>query len=180
MRVLLIDNHDSFTRNLEHLLATTLGLPPEIVTWGKVDMAALKDYDLVCISPGPGHPDDYPGYGEVFESGRPVLGICLGMQLLGRHFGGKVERLEGCVHGVRDRIEFDGKSFEVARYHSLHLTDVPDCFQVLSRNRQGVAMAVRHRSRKLLGFQFHPESFMSGEGSYFIDYTRRVFHLDRS
>jgi len=178
VRVLLIDNHDSFTRNLEHLLATTLGSPPVLLTHGPFDPAALRGFDLICISPGPGHPDDYPGYGAVFDTGCPVLGICLGMQLLGRHFGGRVERLPDCVHGRRDRIEFNGRRLEVARYHSLHLTAIPDCFVIPARNDRGIAMAILHKHRPLLGFQFHPESFLTDQGSYFIEYACHALHID--
>ena len=178
MHVAIIDNSDSFTRNLEHLLAVTLSIVPEVYPYSGLERLAPEGFDLICVSPGPGKPEEYPGYGRVFDAGVPVLGICLGMQLMNVYFGGQVGRLHDCVHGLTERICFDGREFEVARYHSLYLERVADDLEVLATNSQGVAMAVRHRRLPLVGFQFHPESFLTTDGAYFIEYALEIFAAD--
>jgi para-aminobenzoate synthetase component 2 len=111
----------------------------------------------------------------LLESGRPVLGICLGMQIMNNHFGGETRELAGCVHGKTDRILFDEKAFTVARYHSLYLHAVSPEFEVIARNGAGIPMAMRHRSRPLIGYQFHPESFLTEKPQEFIAYATRIF-----
>ncbi|QGY39482.1 aminodeoxychorismate/anthranilate synthase component II [Pseudodesulfovibrio cashew] len=169
MHVLLIDNNDSFTRNLEHLLATSItGAVISVEPYARLAELDLSTADLIVISPGPGAPEEYPGYGRVFESGVPVLGVCLGMQILNEHFGGETGRLPGCVHGQTDTIVWQGREACVARYHSLCATRVGDDLDVLARNVAGVVMALGSQQRRVLGFQFHPESFLTDDGGAFL------------
>ncbi len=169
MRILLIDNNDSFTRNLEHLLAAAIkDARIVVVSYDKFNLPEPNHYDLVVISPGPGTPADYPGYEHIIDSGQPVLGICLGMQLLNEHFGGETARLEGCVHGKTDSILWNGRQETVARYHSLHVSRVGDGLEVLSQNEAGVPMALGNKAKRVMGYQFHPESFMTENGGTFI------------
>jgi len=167
MRLLLVDNDDSFTRNLEHLLACVTGTAPEIVSYARFRPERAAGVDCVVVSPGPGHPKEYPAYGPLLESGMPVLGVCLGMQVMHQHFGGQVSRLPGCVHGAASRIELWGRSVLVARYHSLYVSHVADGFDVLA-SCGGVPMACAHRRLPLLGLQFHPESFLTQCGAEFL------------
>lgn len=173
MRILLVDNADSFTRNLEHLLLTAVpgaavGVQPYAgLAAGAVDISA-GDADLVVISPGPGRPEEYSAYGGVLAAGVPVLGVCLGMQIINQCLGGRTGQLPGCVHGRAEVIDWAGERRPVARYHSLHVTCVGRGLDVLARNDAGVIMALGSRSRRLLGYQFHPESFMTPDGGAFI------------
>ena len=167
MRLLLVDNDDSFTRNLEHLLVRVTGAAPDVLRYGRFRPEAAKGYDCVVISPGPGHPLEYPAYGPLLESGRPVLGVCLGMQVMHQHFGGEVTRLPGCVHGAVSLMELWGRRALAARYHSLYVSRMARGFEELARCGD-VPMACVHRTLPLLGFQFHPESFLTEYGPEFV------------
>jgi para-aminobenzoate synthetase component 2 len=169
MRILLIDNADSFTRNLEHLLTVSVaGAEVGVAPYAGLAGLDLGRADLVVISPGPGRPGEYPGYDRVFRAGGPVLGICLGMQIINLWRGGRTEPLPGCVHGRAEAIDWADGRRRVARYHSLHVTRVGRGLDVLARNDAGVIMALGSRTDRLLGYQFHPESFMTPDGGAFI------------
>lgn len=172
MRILLADNQDSFTCNLEHLLARVAS-PPVIVPYPDFHEEMSRDFDLTVISPGPGHPREYPAYGPLLDSGRPVLGVCLGLQIANLHFGGSVERLPGCVHGRASRFTLFGREVLAARYHSLHLSRVAPELMVLAESN-GIVMAARHRKLPVLGLQFHPESFLTPDGP---EIMRDALHL---
>lgn len=177
MKTILIDNRDSFTRNLEHLLAAHLPQPPQVAEYDALSGLQPHDWDLVVISPGPGHPEDYPGYGPWIESGVPVLGICLGLQIINIHFGGQVDRLPGCVHGKTEDIDILGERRTVARYHSLHCSRLGQGLSAFAANAEGVPMAVRHETLPVMGYQFHPESFLTPDGGIFIDHVRKSFSI---
>lgn len=179
MDILLIDNRDSFTRNLEHFLAVETGGHVEVVPYMELARVDHGSWDMAVISPGPGHPAEYGGYGPLLEFGLPVLGVCLGMQIINLHFGGSVGRLEDCVHGRLEEILFQGNMVNVARYHSLCVTKVAGELDVLAQNTAGTVMAVSHAKRKILGYQFHPESFLTTKGGQFIDYALRFFEMGR-
>ncbi|WP_457571727.1 anthranilate synthase component II [Desulfovulcanus sp.] len=177
MNILLIDNNDSFTCNLEHLLATTTKGKVKVIPYNELTLEELKGYAFTVISPGPGKPSEYPEYSYLFAQNLPVLGICLGMQIINEFFGGKTAPLPGCVHGKTDIIKFMDRSCRVARYHSLYLSRVADCLEVIATNMNGLPMAIRHKSRKILGYQFHPESFLTQDGEGFINYALKFFDL---
>jgi anthranilate synthase/aminodeoxychorismate synthase-like glutamine amidotransferase len=162
MNTLLIDNNDSFTWNLEHLLVGA-GATVEVLRYGAAAFDALAGRDLVVVSPGPGQPADYPGYEALVGWGGPVLGVCLGMQILNALEGGATGRLEGCVHGKADTTRLWGRDWTVGRYHSLWCTTVSEAFEVVGWTRD-LPMAIRHRRRPWLGLQFHPESFLTRHG----------------
>ncbi|MBI4804962.1 MAG: aminodeoxychorismate/anthranilate synthase component II [Desulfovibrio sp.] len=167
MRILMVDNKDSFTRNLEHLIVAASGSVPVIVPYATFFPEMVHGYDVTVLSPGPGHPDDYPGYKGLFGPGRPVLGICLGLQIINVHFGGAVDRLQGCIHGRISRFTLFGKEIEAARYHSLYLSQVAADLDVLAEF-QGIPMAAKHKRLPVLGLQFHPESFLTPQGEGII------------
>jgi para-aminobenzoate synthetase component 2 len=183
VHIVLIDNNDSFTRNLEHLLVAATSSKPDIISYGE-DGAALQgypfaNYDLIVISPGPGHPDEYSAYDYVFKSGKPVLGICMGMQIINRFFGGTTDRLPNCVHGKTDSLELDdGTLRTVARYHSLYLSSIGDGLQVTATLAgSDIPMIIEHKTRPIMGLQFHPESFLTDQGEWYIHHAMRFFGL---
>lgn len=180
MRLLVVDNYDSFTFNLVALAVRVTGEMPKVVRndalrW--IDVLAL-DPDAIVLSPGPGHPERGRDVGVCLDIVRyatvPVLGICLGHQALAHAFGGAVIRLPEPFHGRTSRIVlepdaplFEGipSGFEAVRYHSLQVADPsPSCLRVTARSDDGVVMALAHRERALFGVQFHPESIASQHG----------------
>jgi anthranilate synthase/aminodeoxychorismate synthase-like glutamine amidotransferase len=176
MRVLVIDNYDSFTYNLVQYLGE-LGAELQVVRNDRAstDELLASAPDRVVVSPGPCTPDEAGISLEVVrrfpEAGIPVLGVCLGHQSLAQAFGGKVIRHEP-VHGKTTTIEHDGHTiFEgiespltVGRYHSLVVDpELPDCLQ-RSAYGGGVVMALRHRELPAEGVQFHPESVLTESG----------------
>ena len=178
LRLLVVDNFDSFVYNLAQAFGA-LGAEP-IVIRNDVTLDALvaTEPDALLISPGPGSPSDAGVSMAAIEhfSGRvPVLGVCLGHQCIGEAFGGRVARASvGPVHGKTSSIEHDGRGvFEgigspmvATRYHSLAIEPAtfPDDLEVTARSEDGVVMGVRHKGMAVEGVQFHPESVLTSEG----------------
>ncbi len=173
-RVLLIDNDDSYTYNLFHLIGALTGRPPQVV--GHDDPVDPRRYSHLVISPGPGHPADRRRVGRLAElimtTDRPVLGVCLGHQLLGLVFGGSVVPVLP-HHGLISAVRHDGRGvfaglpqdFRAVRYHSLAVVDPPPDLEVTATAADdGVIMGLRHRTRDLHGVQFHPESIAAESG----------------
>ena len=176
MRVLVIDNYDSFTYNLVQYLGE-LGAQLEVVRndHASVDELLERAPDRVVVSPGPCTPDKAGITLEAVRrfpaAGIPTLGVCLGHQALAQAFGGSVIRHQP-VHGKTGVIEHDGRTvyrglsspLTVGRYHSLIVADeLPDCLQVSARG-EGVVMGIRHRELPAEGVQFHPESVLTDQG----------------
>jgi anthranilate synthase/aminodeoxychorismate synthase-like glutamine amidotransferase len=177
MRVLVVDNYDSFTYNLVQYLGE-LGAELEVVRndQATVDELLAREVDRVVVSPGPCTPDEagvsLDAVRRFPQAGVPTLGVCLGHQALAQAFGGRVVRHEP-VHGKTGVIEHDGRSvyrglptpLVVGRYHSLIVAeDVPECLEVSARGDDGVVMGIRHRELPAEGVQFHPESILTEEG----------------
>jgi para-aminobenzoate synthetase len=183
MRTLLVDNHDSYTYNVFHLLAGVCGEEPIVVDNDAVSWRALSrwDFDAIVLSPGPGTPgrwhdfcvcDDILRYSEI-----PVLGICLGHQGLGKMLDGDVRSAPEAMHGRLSRIFhegdglFDGipQGFPVVRYHSLAITGMGPEGNVCAWADDGVVMGIEHRRRPLWGVQFHPESIATEHGAKLVE-----------
>jgi len=176
MKLLLIDNFDSFVYNLAQAFGA-LGAEPVVVRSDASldDLIALGPEALV-VSPGPGTPDDAGVSVEAirhFSGSIPVLGVCLGHQCIGAAFGGRIDRAGvGPVHGKTSEISHDGKGvfsglvspLVATRYHSLEVSSLPDDLEVTAHSDDGVVMGIRHRSLAVEGVQFHPESVMTPEG----------------
>jgi anthranilate synthase component II len=177
-RVLVVDHHDSYTWNVVHLIAGVTGELPDVVEHdqpGVLDLA--EQYTHLVLSPGPGHPEDPADFAlgrDVFGLGKPVLGVCLGMQALVTAYGGTVGRVDP-AHGEVATVNHDGSGvfrdlptpLSMVRYHSLAALDVPDELQV-NATAAGVVMGVAHRALPLHGVQFHPESILSEHGARLV------------
>lgn len=182
LRILLIDNYDSFTYNLVHQIAATAGRAPDVVhnDWPEWDPSVLDRYDAVVLSPGPGDPRVPGDFGicadairSAAERRMPLLGVCLGHQGIGHAFGAAVRRAPEPRHGRPSPVVHDGTGpfaglaspVEVVRYHSLMIEDLPDELVVTARADDGVIMGIRHRELPLWGVQFHPESIGTLDGT---------------
>lgn len=178
MRTLIIDNYDSFTYNLVHYLAAVNGREPVVVrnddpAWR---MGRLAEFDNVVLSPGPGNPGLAADFGICRElvdrCELPLLGVCLGHQGIALQHGATVGRAPEPRHGRTSPVLHDGRGlfaglptpFEVVRYHSLAVTDLPDELEATAWTPDGVLMGLRHRRRPMWGVQFHPESIRTEYG----------------
>ncbi len=179
MTTLLVDNYDSYTYNVFHLLAGVRGEEPIVVHNDMVTWRALSrwDFDAIVLSPGPGHPRRWHDFGVCADILRfsqvPVLGVCLGHQGLGQVLDGLVETAPVAMHGRLSRVKHVGEGlfaqipqdFSVVRYHSLAVSGAlgPDG-RVTAWTEDGVVMGIEHRTRPLWGVQFHPESIATEHG----------------
>ena len=184
MRIVLVDNYDSFTWNVADRLAT-LGARVDVLRNDAVtaDELLAQGHDGIVLSPGPGGPDGAGVSLELVHEAEardiPLLGICLGMQCIGQAFGGRVVRLGGVVHGAASPVEHDGaglyagleQGFEAGRYHSLVVeeTTLPEVLVATAHTADGILMGIRHRSAPMAGVQFHPESILTPRGDRILD-----------
>jgi anthranilate synthase/aminodeoxychorismate synthase-like glutamine amidotransferase len=177
--LLVIDNYDSFTYNLVQFLGE-LGAEMRVFRNDEITLDDIEN-DLrpekIVISPGPGTPDDAGVSLNVLRAlgeRTPILGVCLGHQAIGQVFGGRVIRAPEPVHGKPIEIEHDGRTifaglsdnFKAARYHSLVVEreSLPDCLEISAASPDGLIMGLRHKTYKIEGVQFHPESILTPEG----------------
>jgi anthranilate synthase/aminodeoxychorismate synthase-like glutamine amidotransferase len=189
MRLLIIDNYDSFTYNLVQYLGE-LGATVDVFrndALGPDEMVARAP-DGVVISPGPGEPSaagiSIDAVHACAEHGIPLLGVCLGHQSIGVAFGGQIVRARTIMHGKLSPVDHDGRGifegidspFEATRYHSLVIApdSCPEVLEVSARTSDGEIMGVRHREHAIEGVQFHPESIMTGAGKALLsNFMRR-------
>ena len=175
--ILLVDNYDSFTYNLAHLFGE---LGAEVLVRRNdaidADEAERLAPSYLVVSPGPGRPRDAGTTVEIvlrLAPSTPTLGVCLGHQAIVEAFGGEVGQARRLVHGKASAVSHDGRGifaglppdFLAGRYHSLAATTVPDELEVSARTDDGEVMAVRHRTLRVDGVQFHPESVLTPDGS---------------
>ena len=178
MRLLLLDNYDSFTWNLAHYLEE-LGAGVDVVLNDRASVEELAErrYDAWVISPGPGRPEQSGISLDLVRAAGdavPLLGVCLGHQALAQAYGARIVHAPTLMHGKTSPIEHDGRdlfrelprAFAATRYHSLVVDPaaLPSCFEVSAHTADDVVMAIRHRSRPQYGIQFHPESIMTNAG----------------
>jgi len=186
--ILVIDNYDSFTYNLVQYLGE-LGAHLVVYRNDKITAQEIKALvpQKIIISPGPGGPKDAGVSIEVikkFAESTPILGVCLGHQVIGYAFGAEIVRASRIMHGKTSEIRHDGKTifsgiknpFTATRYHSLLVKKdtLPDCFEVSAWTSEGEIMGLRHKQYQVEGVQFHPESILTGEGKKLLSNFLRI------
>ncbi len=180
MKILLLDNYDSFTFNLAHLVREVSGCAPDVRRNDKIAFEEVESYDKILLSPGPGVPSEaglMPQMIRHFAPRKSILGVCLGHQAIGESFGARLENMAQVSHGQEletflttpDEPLFNGlpPSFASGRYHSWLVSEnaFPACLAITARDAEGRVMALRHREFDVRGLQFHPESVLTPHGA---------------
>lgn len=182
MKIVIIDNYDSFTFNLSHLVRQA-GAEVNVVRNDRFRIEELEPFDKIILSPGPGIPSEAGLLMEVirrYAGRKPILGVCLGHQAIGEVFGARLTNLAEVFHGVQTPCRltaadylFDGlpEEFSVGRYHSwvVDAGSLPACLEVTAVSPEGQIMALRHREHDVHGIQFHPESVLTPEGKTIME-----------
>ena len=182
MRILLIDNYDSFTFNLVHYFE---GFDCEVDVFrnDQIKFDDIDGYDKIVLSPGPGLPNESLGMNEVIQNyfdKKPMLGVCLGFQALIEFFGGEIYNQQEVKHGVAEGCEFESSSklfenlpatFDVGLYHSWAAKENkwPKVLNITARSKEGVIMAFEHKKLPIAGVQFHPESILTENGKGIVE-----------
>ncbi len=183
-RILVLDNYDSFTYNLVHIIRQ-LGYASQMDIFrnDKIDLAAVAAYDKILLSPGPGIPSEagiMPQLIKQYASSKSILGVCLGHQAIAEAFGGRIFNMPVVLHGVEDDVQlsdtkdaiFEGlpATFRACRYHSWSVeVDKPgEGIAITAMDNEGRVMALRHKAYDVRGVQFHPESILTKEGTTII------------
>lgn len=182
MKILVIDNYDSFVYNLVHYLEA-LDCTVHVVRNDQFDLELPSNYDKVLLSPGPGIPNEAGLLKDLIKKYAgtiPILGICLGQQAIGEVFGGELENLSEVYHGVttpasilvEDETIYKGivSPFEIGRYHSWVLSkeNFPEVLEITAVDENNQIMSIRHRYFDVKGVQFHPESVLTPEGMHIM------------
>lgn len=181
MKIVIIDNYDSFTYNLSHLIKE-IGADVTVIRNDQFTLNQLMPFDKIVLSPGPGIPSEAGLLLDVIKTyagKKPILGVCLGHQAIGEVFGGQLENLSDVFHGVategtqfsNDYI-FEGltKRITMGRYHSWVVSreNFPSCLEVTAVSDEGQIMALKHKNFDIHGIQFHPESVLTPEGKTMV------------
>jgi anthranilate synthase component II len=178
MKLLIVDNHDSFTYNLVHLVEEAGGKDFEIQFNDQIDLEAAAQFDKFLFSPGPGLPDEFPAMKlllDLYKTKKSFLGICLGHQAIAEYFGGQLYNLPEVVHGQQKKIEqldndplFRGleKNLQVGLYHSWLVShdNFPSKLEISALSHENRIMGLHHKNLDIRGLQFHPESIMTPDG----------------
>ena len=181
MKLLILDNYDSFTYNIVHAVRE-LGITPTVVRNDKITLPEIDEFDKIIISPGPGIPSEagiLPELLREYAGKKPILGVCLGHQAIGENFGATLENLDDVYHGVQTMahviaddyiLKGMGNDFPVGRYHSWIVSEknLPESLVVTSVDDAGKIMSLRHKDFDIHGVQFHPESLLTPGGNKII------------
>ncbi|MBC7864304.1 MAG: aminodeoxychorismate/anthranilate synthase component II [Bacteroidia bacterium] len=182
MRILIFDNHDSFTYNLVHLVEKVSDAEFEVHRNDEISLEEIERFDKILLSPGPGLPKESGILCDVikkYSATKSILGVCLGLQAIGENFGGKLMNLEKVFHGLATPIKiiaedklFSGipKEFKAGRYHSwvIDKNNFPAELEITAVDEEGYIMAAKHKTFDVRGVQFHPESILSEYGEEII------------
>lgn len=181
MKILILDNYDSFTYNLVHIVRKLGFKDLDIIRNDKISVNEVAQYDKIILSPGPGIPVEAGILMELIKTyapTKPILGVCLGHQAIGESFGAELYNIQQVIHGKsldthikqKDYL-FDGipDVFKSGRYHSWAVRNLPPELEVLATDDRGIIQALRHKTLNIRGVQFHPESVMTEFGEKIID-----------
>lgn len=182
MKLLVLDNYDSFTYNLVHLIEKVSDVAFDVIRNDKISLDSINSYDKILLSPGPGLPKNagiMPELLKQYDSTKSILGVCLGLQAIGENYGASLKNLDTVVHGqatpvniIHDDILFKNcpKKFLVGRYHSwvIHPNFLPQDLIITASDPEGNIMALKHIKYNVRGVQFHPESILSEYGETII------------
>ena len=184
MKILVLDNYDSFTFNLVQYIQEILGSKVDVRRNDAITLDAVAEYDAIVLSPGPGLPSEAGIMPELIRRYAPekaILGVCLGHQAIGEAFGAKLENLTEVYHGVETPVTVTdpeeplfrniGNPFQAGRYHSwaVRADHLPESLLVTAVDEKGAIMAMRHRTYNIRGVQFHPESIMTDAGRQMLE-----------
>lgn len=183
MKIIIIDNYDSFTYNLVHLVEKITGEYPSVFRNDEITVEAVGKYDLIMLSPGPGIPDEAGILKEViktYAATKPIFGVCLGLQAITEVFGGSLENLDNVFHGVATTMNVLSPNaiiyknipteFEAARYHSwiASLKDFPEELEITAVDEFGSVMSLQHKKYNISAVQYHPESILTPIGEQIV------------
>jgi anthranilate synthase component 2 len=184
MKILVIDNYDSFTYNLVHSIRKITGLPVSVFRNDEISLPEIEAFDKIILSPGPGIPDEAGLLKPIIKEyarKKSILGVCLGHQAIGEVFGARLLNMDRVIHGMatlvfvskRTSSMFEGipDQFEAGRYHSWIIDNqgFPDCLEVTGIDCENHIMSLRHREFDVQGVQFHPESVLTPLGEKILE-----------
>lgn len=183
MNILILDNYDSFTYNLVHMVEKITGVFPDVFRNDEISIADVGTYDIIMLSPGPGIPDEAGILKEViktYATTKPIFGVCLGLQAITEVFGGKILNMDEVFHGVATEMEVIQDNtilfkdipskFPAARYHSwiADKESLPNELEITAVDEDGGIMAIRHKEYNINAVQFHPESILTDVGEQIV------------
>ena len=183
MNILLIDNYDSFTYNLAHMVEEIPSIKLDVIRNKYIPLDSISSYDGVIISPGPGIPEEaglLMQFLEKHAKNTAIFGVCLGHQAIGQYFGGSLINTSKVYHGISSKVktinetgilENMGNEFDAARYHSwiVDSNNLPEILEITAETEDGTIMAMRHKEYKIESVQFHPESILTPKGKIIIE-----------
>lgn len=182
MKILLLDNYDSFTYNLLHVVKELGVIDVEIFRNDQIAVDEVERFDKIILSPGPGIPEEAGLLLPIIKRYAPtksILGVCLGHQAIGEAFGASLENLTEVYHGIQTPVDIIGedtlfhglgRELSVGRYHSwvISRNNFPDCLEITAESKEGQIMALQHKIYDVHGIQFHPESVLTPQGRIII------------
>jgi anthranilate synthase component 2 len=183
MKILIIDNYDSFTYNLAHMVEDITGTYPAVFRNDEISMEDIDNFELIILSPGPGIPEEAGILKDAirtYAATKPIFGVCLGLQAITEVFGGSIENLDSVFHGVATTMKVTAKNaiiykdipdtFEAARYHSwiASANDFPEALEITAIDEFGSIMSLQHKEFNITAVQFHPESILTPLGEHIV------------
>lgn len=190
MKILLLDNYDSFTYNLAHLIEEITGNLPDVFRNDAIEIENIKNYKMLFLSPGPGIPEEAGILKKSIQeyAGKiPIFGVCLGMQAIVEVFGGRIENMKKVYHGVATTMKITDKkafifkdipeNFQAGRYHSwvAKKKDFPKAFKITSEDLEGKIMSLEHKKFPISAVQFHPESILTPFGKNILENFIKIY-----